>query len=97
MRLFAAARPLGSRLRGLVRTGDRRWDVVLDRDQVIQLPVQHPVRALERVIALSEADDMLERDVVVIDMRLPQRPTLRMSQSAVEEWVQIRQLAAPGQ
>ena len=36
--LIGAAAPLGERLRGLVRLGDRRWDVVLDRDQRIMLP-----------------------------------------------------------
>lgn len=95
--LFASAAPLGDRLRGLVRIGARRWDVVLDRDQRILLPVKDPVQALERVIALSEADDMLERDVTVIDMRLSQRPTLRMSDDAVKEWWQIRQINGIGQ
>lgn len=94
--LYAAAEPLGARLRGLVRVGERRWDVVLDRDQRILLPVQNPVQALERVIELSEVDDMLERDVTVIDMRLAQRPTLRMSQEAVKDWWQIRQLNRVG-
>ncbi len=95
--LFAAAKPLGDRMRGLVRVGERRWDVVLDRDQRILLPVEAPVQALERVIELSEVDDMLERDVTVIDMRLSQRPTLRMSDSAVQDWWQIRHLNGIGQ
>ncbi len=95
--LYAAAAPLGDRMRGLVRVGMRRWDVVLDRDQRIMLPVDDPVQALERVIALSEADDMLERDVVVIDMRLSARPTLRMAESAIEEWWQIRKINGFGQ
>lgn len=96
-RLFAAAKPLGDRLRGLVRVGERRWDVVLDRDQRVLLPVDRPVQALERVIELSEVDDMLERDVTVIDMRLSHRPTLRMSQDAVQDWWAIRQINGIGQ
>jgi cell division protein FtsQ len=35
---------------------------------------------------------MLDRDVVQVDMRLGQRPTLRMSQAALESWWQIKQL-----
>ena len=97
MQLFAAAAPLGERMRGLVRMGERRWDVVLDRDQRILLPVEAPVQALERVIALSEADDMLDRDVSVIDMRLSARPTLRMSEEAVQDWWDIRQINGIGQ
>src|SRR5690606_30621710 len=36
--LIAAAGPLTPRLRGLVRVGDRRWDLVLDRNQRVLLP-----------------------------------------------------------
>ncbi|MBI6629881.1 cell division protein FtsQ/DivIB [Pontibaca salina] len=90
--LVAAAQPLKGRLRGLVRIGQRRWDMVLDRDQRIMLPSEKPVRALERVIALDHAQDMLERDVTAVDMRLTARPTLRMTQAAVEHWWQIRKI-----
>jgi cell division protein FtsQ len=83
--LIDAARPLGNRLRGLVRMGERRWDVVLDRDQRIMLPVQNPRRALERVIALEGAQDILSRDVARVDMRLAHRPTVQMTQLAAEE------------
>lgn len=92
MRIFAAARPLGDRLRGIVRIGERRWDVVLDRGQRIQLPVEAPVAALERVIAVSEVKDLLARDVAVVDLRLPTRLTVRMNSAAVEDWWRIRQL-----
>lgn len=94
--LIHAAKPLGGRLRGLVRMGERRWDVVLDRGQRILLPSDRPVRALERVIALGEAQDMLERDVAVVDMRLAARPTLRMSADAVQDWWRIRAINGSG-
>ncbi len=89
MGIFTAATPLGARLRGLVRMGERRWDVVLDRGQRILLPEQNPVQALEQVIVLNQVHDMLARDLVVVDMRLAARPTLRMSKNAVEEWWRI--------
>ena len=95
--LFSSARPLGGRLRGLVRIGERRWDVVLDRDQRIMLPEENPVRALERVIALSQAQDMLERDVRAVDMRIGARPTLRMSKEAIQDWWQFREINGTGQ
>ncbi len=97
MALFAAAAPLGDRLRGLVRIGERRWDVVLDREQRIQLPVENPVQALDRVITLSQADDMLDRDVAVVDMRLSHRPTLRMTEEARQDWWAIREMGGQGQ
>ncbi|MFW8594755.1 cell division protein FtsQ/DivIB [Cribrihabitans neustonicus] len=97
LQLFAAAQPLGPRLRGLVRIGERRWDVVLDRKQRIMLPARDPVPALERVLAVSEVQDLLERDVAAVDMRLAARPTVRMSENAVENWWRIRQLNGGGQ
>ena len=90
--ILAAAAPLAGRLRGLVRVGERRWDVVLDRGQRILLPEREPVRALERVIVLDEVNGLLERDVAVVDMRLPERPTLRMNTAALERWRQLRRL-----
>jgi len=96
LQLIEAAAPLGSRLRGLVWIGARRWDVVLDRNQRILLPTHAPVLALERVIALDGAQDMLERDVAVVDMRLAERPTLRMNGGAVQEWWRIREINAGG-
>lgn len=90
--LFAAAEPITGRLRGLERIGERRWDVVLDRGQRILLPEDKPVQALERVLALDEAQELLGRDVLAVDMRLADRPTLRLSEGAVKEWRQIRSL-----
>lgn len=82
LNLFAAAGPLLERVRGLVRMGERRWDMVLDRDQRILLPSEGAVAALDRVIALNDAQDMLSRDVAVVDMRNADRPTLRMNEEA---------------
>ena len=82
--LFRDAEPIAKRLRGLVRVGERRWDVVLDRDQRILLPSENPVAALDRVIALHQARDMLGRDVAVVDMRNGNRPTLRMNKEAAD-------------
>lgn len=81
--LFLAAAPIADRVRGLVRMGERRWDMVLDRDQRILLPEEDPLLALERVIALHEATDLLGRDVTVVDMRNGARPTLRLDRPAL--------------
>ena len=88
--LLRAAKPLEDRLRGLVRMGERRWDVVLDRGQRILLPETNPINALEQVIAVHQAQELLERDLAAIDMRNIARPTLRMEQQAVEELRRIR-------
>lgn len=84
LQLFAAAGPLEPRMRGLIRMGDRRWDVVLDRDQRILLPEDDPVSALQRVAAIDAAQDMMARDLTIVDMRNPARPTVRLAAPATE-------------
>jgi cell division protein FtsQ len=83
--LIAAAGPLTPRLRGLVRVGERRWDLVLDRDQRILLPETDPVQALERLLALDHAQDLMNRDILTVDLRSDHRPTLRLTPNALAE------------
>ncbi len=82
LRLLDAAGPILPRLRGLERIGERRWDVVLDEGQRIMLPETHTVQALDRAIALDKAQDMLARDIGVVDLRDASRPTVRLGLNA---------------
>ncbi|MBS0123193.1 cell division protein FtsQ/DivIB [Thetidibacter halocola] len=94
--LHAVAEPIRGRLRGLERMGARRWDVVLDRGQRILLPEAGAVQALERAIAMDQAVDMLARDVVAVDLRLPHRPTIRMTEKAAEAMRDFKAIEAGG-
>lgn len=94
--LFAAAGPMAERVRGLVRVGERRWDVYLDRNQKIMLPSTGAVQALSRTIALDQGQDVFERDVTVVDMRNPRRPTLRLGPAAEAAREQIQLTGSGG-
>jgi cell division protein FtsQ len=83
--LIAAAGPLAPRMRGLVRVGERRWDLVLDRNQRVLLPEKNPVQALERLLALDQAQDLMNRDILTVDLRSNHRPTLRLTPNALAE------------
>lgn len=78
LQLFDAAGPILPRVRGLVRRGERRWDLLLDYGQRIMLPDTGAVTALEAAIALDRTQDMLGRDISVIDLRDPSRPVVRL-------------------
>lgn len=91
--LYRAARPLEERIRGLVRVGERRWDLVLDREQVILLPEDGAIEALQRVVGLDAAEDILARDVTRVDIRNPDRPTLGLNSDANDALVRIRMIA----
>lgn len=93
--LIAAAAPLGERMVGLVRVGERRWDLVLMSGQRILLPERGAVAALEHLFALDAARDLLARDFTVIDLRNPNRPTLRLGPDARAE-SQRRRGITPG-
>ncbi|MDA7425251.1 cell division protein FtsQ/DivIB [Thalassococcus lentus] len=95
--LHAVAGPLSGRVRGFERMGARRWDVVLDRGQRIMLPEDGAVRALERTIAMQQAVQMLDRDLIAVDLRLPQRPTVRMTEQATQAMWQFKAIEAGGE
>ncbi len=94
--LYDAIGPLEQRLRGFERMGARRWDVVLDRGQRILLPPEKPVVALERSLAMDNAVDMFARDLVTVDLRLPRRPTLRLSERAINEYWRFKAIEVGG-
>ncbi len=77
-------------LRGLVRVGERRWDVVLDRRQRILLPESEPVAALDQVIALHKRRTCSAATSAIVDMRNPRRPTLRLGDAALDEIRRLR-------
>ena len=94
--LIDAAGPILPRLRGLVWRGERRWDVVLDHGQRIQLPEQGAVTAMEAVIGLDRSQDLLGRDISVIDLRDPSRPVARLGIDAQNTIRAARGLALLG-
>lgn len=83
--LIGTAPDLQPRIRALIRVGERRWNVALDRDMTIMLPEAEPVAALARVMAWHRGPDkVLDRGLSHIDMRVPERPALRMTPRALE-------------
>ena len=94
--LLAGAPDIVPRLRAFVRVGERRWDLVLDRDMLIKLPETGSIEALSRIMALHYGEELLDRDIAVIDMRLPERPALRMKAEAAETYQIRRAVAALG-
>ena len=82
--LIQAAPDLTPRIRALVRVGARRWNVALDRELTILLPEQDAAGALARVMAWHYGEKVLDRGLSHIDMRLADRPTLRLTPRALE-------------
>ena len=88
--LWSASGPLRDRMVGLARMGGRRWDIVLGGDARIMLPEHAPVAALDRALALHAAEEVLDRDVAALDLRLRGRATVRMRPAAAAALVEAR-------
>jgi cell division protein FtsQ len=93
--ILAAAKPMLPRARGLVRVGERRWDIVLDRGQTILLPEKNPVQATERALALDASEDLLSRDFTRLDLRNETRPTVRLAAPALAAFQQLGASSTP--
>ena len=48
------------------------------------------IAVLRRVLALEKAEDVLERDISVLDLRDPQRPMLRLTEEALAEIARVK-------
>jgi cell division protein FtsQ len=66
----------------LVLVAERRWNLHLKGGVEILLPEREPEQALRTLIDLERSDRLLSRDIVAIDLRLPDRVTVRQSDGA---------------
>jgi cell division protein FtsQ len=80
--LMARYPSIARELQASVFVAQRRWDLYLKNDIVVSLPEQAPEHALDRLIALDRDKQLLSRDIVAIDFRLPDRVTVRQSDAA---------------
>ncbi len=81
LELYAALEPVGSAVRGLVRVGERRWDIVLDRSRRVLLPEDGPVQAANRLMELDRVDRILSREIALVDLRVSGRVKVRLTAS----------------
>lgn len=86
LRLIAQAAPLARRLRGLTRVGARRWDMELRYGQRLMLPADAPEAALAQALAWHAERRIFDKDIEMIDLRLPDRPAFRLRARAMEAW-----------
>lgn len=71
-------------VRASVLVGERRWNLRLRNGLDIRLPETRAASALERLVALEHDVKLTTRDITAIDMRLPDRVTVRLSPAAAQ-------------
>ena len=68
---------LKERVVAAVRVGSRRWNVKLDNDMTVLLPEGDIAAAWAALARAAEESALLERNVTRIDLRMPNRMTVR--------------------
>jgi cell division protein FtsQ len=71
-------------VRAAVLVGERRWNLRLNNGIDVRLPETDIAPALERLVALDKEKNLITRDIVAIDLRLPDRVTVRLSEAAAQ-------------
>jgi cell division protein FtsQ len=69
---------IAGQMHDAVLVANRRWDLHLDNGVTVKLPEKGVKDALARLVKLDTQSKLLDRDVVVIDLRLPDRITVRL-------------------
>tara|TARA_B100000674_G_scaffold321920_1_gene268364 strand:- start:396 stop:1295 length:900 start_codon:yes stop_codon:yes gene_type:complete len=71
-------------VRAFVRVGERRWDLVLDNNLRIMLPQREFLAAFDRLMVMNKSSSLFSNQLVSIDMRIVERPTVRVGAVAME-------------
>jgi cell division protein FtsQ len=70
--------------KAIILVGQRRWNLRLASGLDVRLPETDVTAALDRLVRLDRDDHLLSRDIVAVDLRLPDRVTVRLSDEAAQ-------------
>jgi cell division protein FtsQ len=82
--LLATEPELAAHVVSAVRVGDRRWTLHFDVGVDAALPEENPEQAWHRLAQFEKRDRILERDVTMVDLRLPDRVFLHFPPDSVK-------------
>ncbi len=83
--ILAALEPypeLRKNIYAMVRVGDRRWNLRLTNGMDVKLPELGFTEALATFVKLDAASKLKDRDITEVDLRIPGRATVRLSDEA---------------
>ncbi|MFT4184654.1 MAG: cell division protein FtsQ/DivIB [Rhizobium sp.] len=80
---FAKWPDVRSHVKAFVRVAGRRWDLYLDNGVTIKLPEDNIDGALARLTKLDRDQNLLQRDIAAVDLRLDDRTAIELTPDAV--------------
>lgn len=85
MSILQGAGALRSKIRAGTLIGERRWTIKFSNGLHLKLPEDDPVARMRQFAALALKHDLLEKDLLVVDMRVPGRVIGELSAEAKEK------------
>jgi cell division protein FtsQ len=79
-----------SALQASILVAERRWNLRLTNGVDVRLPETNVEAALDRLVKLDRDKKLLSRDITAIDLRLPDRVTVRLSDAAAQARDEVR-------
>jgi cell division protein FtsQ len=76
-------------VRAGIRVGDRRWTLKLNNGFDVLLPMDDAASAVKRLAVLVRDKKLLDRDLVSVDLRQPDRVVLRLTEMAANARVEL--------
>jgi len=73
-----------TQLRASVFVAERRWNLRLNNGIDVRLPEGDIEEALDRLVVLDRDKKLLSRDIVAVDLRLPDRVSVRLSDATAQ-------------
>ena len=80
--LLEAAGPLRSKIRAGMLVSGRRWTLKMENGLDIRLPEEGAAAAVARLVRLDREAGLLDKDVLAIDLRMPDRVVVRLTEEA---------------
>lgn len=81
---FANWADIKARVKAYVWVSGRRWDLHMDNGVVVKLPEDDVDLALARLSKFMKEQDLLDRDIAAVDLRLSDRTAIQLTPEAME-------------
>jgi cell division protein FtsQ len=94
--LLASEPDIAARVTAIVFVGDRRWNVRIDNAIDVMLPEDDMAGAWSKLAELQRTGQILQRNVEAIDMRLPDRLVMRVTDTTPKDAPEPKKIHAPG-
>jgi cell division protein FtsQ len=86
--ILKTAPELATQVRAGIFVSGRRWTLKFNSGLEILLPEEHPELAFARFAEMQREHDILAKDVMLVDLRLPDRVAFRLTETAAAERIE---------